>query len=78
MFEADTQNFLRLRCQEDLSFKMFAPPSAATIGGPWEEGGGGLPPPLQRMRGHNAEEPDGALHGLLGLQAWQGHHLRFP
>ena len=29
----------RLRCQEDLSFKMFGPPSAGAIGRPWEEGG---------------------------------------
>ena len=26
-------------CQEDLRFKNFGPPSAGTIGGPWEEGG---------------------------------------
>ena len=40
-----------LRCQEDLSLQIFGPPSAGTIGGPWEEGGGPsqplpLPPPL--------------------------------
>ena len=27
-----------LRCQDDLSLKNFGPPSAGTIGGPWEEG----------------------------------------
>ena len=38
----------RLWCQEDLSLKNFGPPSAGTIGGPWEEGGPSqtpLPPP---------------------------------
>ena len=35
----------RLRCQEDLHFKMFGPPSAGVIGGPWEEGGGPSHPP---------------------------------
>ena len=34
----------RLRCQEDLSFKIFGPPSAGTIGGPWEEGATAKPP----------------------------------
>ena len=29
----------------DLSFKIFGPPSAETIGGPWEEGGPSQPPP---------------------------------
>ena len=29
----------RLRCQADLRFKIFGPPSAGAIGGPWEEGG---------------------------------------
>ena len=39
-----TANILlrRLRCQEDLRFKHFGPPSAGTRGGPWEEG---TPPP---------------------------------
>ena len=43
-----TANILlrRLRCQEDLRFKNFGPPSAGTIGGPWEEGGPSQPPPL--------------------------------
>ena len=45
------KNFLRrLRCQEDLRLKGFGPPSAGTIGGPWEKGGSQptpLPPPLQ-------------------------------
>ena len=35
----------RLRCQEVLGFKMFAPPSAGAIGGPSEEGGPSHPPP---------------------------------
>ena len=36
-----TAKFLlrRLRCQEDLSFKIVGPPSAGAIGGPSEEGG---------------------------------------
>ena len=40
----------RLRCQEDLSFKILCPPSAGAIGGPWGGGGGSQPkppPPLQ-------------------------------
>ena len=36
----------RLRCQEGLSFKIHGPPSAGTIGGPWEEGVPANPPPL--------------------------------
>ena len=36
MFEAKVL-IRRLRCQEDLRFKIFRPPSAGTIGGPWEE-----------------------------------------
>ena len=35
----------RLRCQEDLSFTIFSPPSAGTIGGPKEEGGVPANPP---------------------------------
>ena len=35
----------RLRCQEDLSLKIFGPPSAGTIGGPSEEGGSQPEPP---------------------------------
>ena len=31
----------RLQCQEDLRLKNFGPPSAGTIEGPSEEGGGG-------------------------------------
>ena len=41
----------RLRCQEDLRFKTFGPPSAGTIGEPSEEGRGPSqppPPPLFR------------------------------
>ena len=34
-----------LRCQEDLSFKIFGPPSAGTTGGPWKEGGPSQSPP---------------------------------
>ena len=36
--------FRRLRCQEDLRFKILGPPPAGTIGGPWEEGGPSQPP----------------------------------
>ena len=35
----------RLRCQEDLRFKIVGPPSAGTIGGPLEEGGSPANPP---------------------------------
>ena len=44
----------RLRCQEDLSLKIFCPPSVGTIGGLWEEGGPSqtpLPPFLIHHRG---------------------------
>ena len=34
----------RFRCQDDLSFKIFGPPSSGTIGGPWEEGVPAKPP----------------------------------
>ena len=35
----------RLRCQEYLRLNIFGPPSAGTIGGPWEEGGPSQTPP---------------------------------
>ena len=37
----------RLRCQQDLGFKILAPPSAGTIGGPQEEGGSQPPAPFR-------------------------------
>ena len=48
MFEPTAKILLRpLPCQEDLRFKIFGPPLAGTIGGPWEEGSPQpTPPPL--------------------------------
>ena len=45
MFEADSQSFQRLRCQEDLRFKMFGPPSAGDHRGTLGGRGGSQPNP---------------------------------
>ena len=61
----------RLRCQEDLRFKMFGPLSAGTTGGPWEEGRGSQPnppsPPFRPRSGHSGGVPSGPprLQGQL-------------
>ena len=51
MFGADSQNFASApSVPRGFKLKTFGPPSAGTIGGPWEEGGPSqislLPPPL--------------------------------
>ena len=60
----------RLLCQEDLSFKIFRPPSAGTIGGPWEEEGPSrIPSPLPRWKSFS--------YGLLPL-FYGGPRFSFP
>ena len=59
-----------LRCQEDLRFKNFGPPSAGAIGGSCQGGGGGSQPPLPPiapLSNTSLEPPPPAPLQRLGL-----------
>ena len=64
----------RLPCQEDLRFKIFGPPSARTIGGPWGEGGGSQSPPSPLLQDPPPPtplliHPSGALPAGMKIKA---------
>ena len=71
MFEAGSQNFCfgAERVKNVCRLKMFVPPSAGTIGEPWEEGGSQPtpPPPLQ-----TPPSPPSHTSLAMGLAARKG------
>ena len=68
----------RLRCQEDLRFKIVDAPPAGTIGGPWEEGGfpAKAPPPPLPLKTPPFPSPPSPSNTALGRRCRLPHSPR--